>query len=184
MISDRIVRRGVIARNNISGKLWRIVDCYGRQICAKQAVLECGGLGATRHVNEDPSNYTWVAASIDEHQHNVKKERLKMKLYQIKDTDTFVTRLATNSEGLAVVEVKGTGMVQSVNPSLLIEVVPYTICAARVDGKGTAHFAAKEGAWSKDDVFALGGLLWVVSDLNTKMDGAKELKAKKMATVE
>ena len=183
MITDRIVRQGVIARNKASGKLWRITNCYSRQICAKQAVLESGNLDRTRYVNEDPSSYTWVAANLAEYLHNVKKEQLKMKLYQIKDTDTFVTRLATNSEGLAVVEEKGTGKVSSIDPGLLIEVVPFTIEAR--DTKGTIrHFSANKDFWEVNDVFPFEGNLYVVSGVGSNGgDGLKKVPNKKLSLV-
>jgi hypothetical protein len=103
------------------------------------------------------------------------------KLYQIKGTDTFGTRIGTNSENKAVVEIKGTGVVQLVDTADLIEVVPYTIKVTPVGGGNARHFAAKEGFFEKDDLFIYENALYIVSALGTKTEGVKELPSRKIA---
>lgn len=167
---------GQIVRDNASGKLWEVVSttCNGRVMQRRKNVDS----GEVRWCDERVGDYTLARA---DDQQNAKGNI--MKLYQIKDTDTFVSRLATNSEGLAVVEEKGTGKVSAINPDLLIEVVPFTIETKDVKGN-VRHFSANKDFWEVNDVFPFEGNLYVVSKIGSNGgDNLKKVPNKKLALV-
>jgi len=65
------------------------------------------------------------------------KETTMTKLYQTKEeTPRFGTLLATNSAGLLVLEMKGSGEVLAFETSAIEEVKPYTVCIQFLDGSG------------------------------------------------
>lgn len=96
-------------------------------------------------------------------------------LYQIKDTDTYGTILATNSQGLKVFEVRGTGEVKTVKKEDLEEVIPYTVGVRFLESRGNTHdFFAEKGVFEVGDIIfntSYSGPM-VVTKLNTKSKSA------------
>lgn len=73
----------------------------------------------------------------------------------------FATKLAENSSGKWVMEIKGTGEVIAIDPNKAIKVVPYTI-GVKFSPKGTVyHYRAKAGEHSVGDFHVCSS---VVSD--------------------
>lgn len=66
-------------------------------------------------------------------------------LFQIKGEETYGFKLATNSKGLVVFEVKGTGEVRTVDKDQLIEVFPYTVDVKFLGESRTYSFFSREG---------------------------------------
>jgi hypothetical protein len=80
-------------------------------------------------------------------------------LFKYKDgaDELFVTKLATDSAGRVVVEVKGTGRVMAVNANELEEVLPYTVGIRFLSDAGKAtsttyHYFAKAGELAVGDL--------------------------------
>lgn len=117
-------------------------------------------------------------------------------LYKITDEaitkelgETYCTKLAKDSSGNYVVEVKGhAGKVLSVHPDHLEEVVPYTVGVKFLAGNGqTYHYISREGQVKKGDfvwIDSTSGLA-VVTAVNTKSKQAtKELTGRRILTEE
>lgn len=99
--------------------------------------------------------------------HQNKETEMSNQLYETKD-GKFVTRLATNSLGHAVVEEKGTGSVFAVDAADLKKVVPYTIELTSIQG-GPQHFLAKEGQVKQGDILiSPSGVVCVVTQVNSE----------------
>lgn len=92
-------------------------------------------------------------------------------LYQIKDKDVYGYKLATNSQGKIVFEVKGTAEVLTVDKNELIKVVPYTVACSFNDGKTTLNFLSSLGAVEVGDVVVSGHRFYIVQKLNTQYEG-------------
>ena len=83
-----------------------------------------------------------------------------MKLYEIKRSfgTEYGTKLATDSAGKWVMEIKSTGEVFSVDPNLVEEVMPHTIGISF--GKGVIyHYLASKGVYEVGDVFVFDGAM-------------------------
>jgi hypothetical protein len=108
-------------------------------------------------------------------------------LYQTKEeTPRFGIKIATNSAGQAVLEMKGEGGKVEAFPQEAIELVlPYTISLIllgnHVRGESNnMHVIAEKGQVNKDDVLieVNSGLMWRVQDVDTKVRSPKENKSK------
>jgi len=86
-----------------------------------------------------------------------KKEETMNKLYEIRyeNNSLYGTKLAVNSRGEWVMEVKGTGEVISVNKCSVEEVMPYTIGVQFDAGKTIYHYTSEKGKYSVGDVCIL-----------------------------
>lgn len=79
-------------------------------------------------------------------------------LYQIKDKDVYGFKLATNSKGEIVFEVKSTGEILTVNKEQLIEVMPYTVDIKFLGANGQKYaFFSREGDVKVGDVVVAEG---------------------------
>lgn len=108
-------------------------------------------------------------------------------LYQTKEeTPRFGIKIATNSAGQAVLEMKGEGGKVEAFPQEAIELVlPYTVSLIllgnHVRGESNnLHVIAEKGQVNKDDVLieVNSGLMWRVQDVDTKIKSPKENKSK------
>lgn len=76
-------------------------------------------------------------------------------LYEIKiddETTVFGHKLAVNSQGKWVMEIKGTGNVTAVDKETVSKVVPYTIAVKYTEGGTAYHYiASAEDGWKVDD---------------------------------
>ncbi len=86
-----------------------------------------------------------------------KKEDAMSKLYEIKHEGKVLygNKLAVNSLGHWVMEIKGTGEVISVDQVMVEEVMPYTIGVQFETGKTTYHYLSEKGKYNVGDVCIL-----------------------------
>lgn len=121
-------------------------------------------------------------------------ETIMTTLYQTNEKKPrFGTKLATNSEGKVVLEIKGTGEVEAFKPEDITEVVPYTVSVEFLEGSNSYNrsqnysYITTEGAVSTGDIIFVepSGNMARVTKVNTKSRKAtKELKGRKVATTE
>ena len=98
------------------------------------------------------------------------KENTMTTLYEItKGKKTlFGSKLAVNSAGEWVMEVKGTGEVISVTKELVTEVLPYTVSIKFINSHNTPyHYFATEGQYAVDDLIVVDGGFARVSEVGT-----------------
>jgi hypothetical protein len=90
----------------------------------------------------------------EDRQFKLKEGTSEMTLLQIKGTEKYGFQLAINSSGKAVVEVKGTGEILTVDPNLLEEVIPYSVDVKFIgaDSTRTYSYWAKEGSLKLGDI--------------------------------
>ena len=101
-----------------------------------------------------------------------------MKLYEIKQeggASLYGTKLATNSKGQWVMEIKGNGLIVAVDSTSVEEVMPHTIGISF--GKGVIyHYLASKGVYEVGDVFvfdaAMGRSIVNVVSVDTKSTNA------------
>lgn len=86
-----------------------------------------------------------------------KKDDTMNKLYEIKHEGKtlYGNKLAVNSAGKWVMEIKGTGEVISVDKILVEEVMPYTIGVQFETGKTIYHYTSEKGKYNVGDVCIL-----------------------------
>ena len=96
-------------------------------------------------------------------------------LYEVNDgkSKSFAHKLATNSEGLWVMEEKGTGKVFTADKATVEEVMPYTISIQFPTSDSHYSYFAEKGKFKKGDFFIIGransGFAIVrVTDVDTK----------------
>lgn len=79
------------------------------------------------------------------------------KLYEIKaeGNTRYGHKLAVNSQGYWVMEVKGTGEVLAVDKSFVQEVLPYSIGVQFESGKTVYHYLGEAGKHQVGDMFVL-----------------------------
>ena len=99
------------------------------------------------------------------------------KLYQTKEeTPRFGTLLATNSAGLLVLEMKGSGEVLAFETSAIEEVKPYTVCIQFLDGSGRDYqYLSRKGDVEVGDLILLSSgspTIARVRKINTASDKA------------
>ena len=110
------------------------------------------------------------------------------KLYSFKSNgkEVFGHHIATNSQGLWVMEIKGTGEIFATSKDSVEEVIPYTVGVKFLpDTSKVYHYTSAEGKVSVGDlVLPKGGnTIAVVVEVNTKSSRAtKELTGKKLLT--
>lgn len=86
-----------------------------------------------------------------------KKDNDMTKLYEIKTMgqSLYGHKLAVNSKGQWVMEVKGTGEIIAVNPSAVEEVMPHTIGVQFETDKTVYHYTAEAGKHNVGDLYVL-----------------------------
>lgn len=109
---------------------------------------------------------TWNLGYQDET--NMKSSSLQ--LYEV--DGKYVTRIATNSLNLAVVEERGTGLVFTCEPEKLKKVIPYTVTLL---SEGVEkHFIAKPGQVADGDLLISGnGVIARVIKVNSEVSSAR-----------
>jgi hypothetical protein len=111
------------------------------------------------------------------------KETKMNKLYEITadGKKLYGHKLATNSQGHWVIEVKGTGEVLAVDKSCVEEVLPHTIGVQFETGKMVYHYLADAGKYQVDEFYILdaphGRAIVQVTAVDTKnVNATKEFK--------
>lgn len=107
-----------------------------------------------------------------------KSVECKARLYQTKEGERFGTLLATNSAGKLVLEMKGTGNVETFDPSDVEVVRPYTVELVRIGGRAVNLRVPKDLLKVGDLVLETSGGygLAVVRRLDTKQEGCAAAK--------
>ena len=107
-----------------------------------------------------------------------KEKKMTNKLYEIsRGTETlYGHKLATNSQGQWVMEVKGTGDVIAVDKATVQEVLPYTIAVQFESGKQTYSYLAEAGKYQIGEFYivdaATGRCIVQVTGVDTKSAAA------------
>jgi hypothetical protein len=111
------------------------------------------------------------------------KESKMNKLYEITvdGKKLYGHKLATNSQGHWVMEVKGTGEVFAVDKSCVEEVLPHTIGVQYETGKMVYHYFADAGKYQVGEFYILdapsGRVIVQVTEVDTKsVNATKEFK--------
>ena len=118
---------------------------------------------------------------------NTNTKTMKEQLYTWNDPQNNVvygTKLAMNSAGEYVLEVKGTGQILTMDPQFLTEVIPYTFMAK--SGSTEKHFIGTEGKVSVDDTLVQTSSatlkIWVVKQIDTKNKTAVKFTGRRIVT--
>ena len=95
------------------------------------------------------------ALSVKGQHQPTKEKKMTDKLYEIsRGTETlYGHKLATNSQGQWVMEIKGTGDVIAVDKATVQEVLPYTIAVQFETGKQTYSYLAEAGKYQIGDFY-------------------------------
>jgi len=133
-----------------------------------------------RHCTAKP--LPWETNETD----NQKTENDMPKLYQTTEqTPRFGVLLATNSMGKLVLEMKGTGIVETFEKAEVEEVKPYTVSIKFQDSSNEYQYLSRKGDVEKGDMILVdgNGHMAKVIAVDTKSDRAtKELKGRKVLT--
>lgn len=78
--------------------------------------------------------------------------QMSEELYQIKETEKYGKKIAVNSQGKIVLEIKGTGEVVAVDKTEIEEVFPYTFEVKFFGNSNVYAFLGKEGQVEKGDI--------------------------------
>jgi hypothetical protein len=119
------------------------------------------------------------------------KESKMTKLYEIRHLEKtlYGHKLATNSQGHWVMEVKGTGEVLAVDKSCVEEVLPHTIGVQFETGKMVYHYLADAGKYQVGEFYILDAphgraIVQVVSVDTKNVNATKDFKPLVKLTVE
>ena len=157
---------------NPSVELARCTDWVKRLTDNDKRTLE-------RQYHEKTGNMPWQ-------DQNKAKDTTMTKLYQTKEaTPRFGIMLATNSAGLLVMEMKGTGEVLTFAKSEVEEVKPYTVRIKFQDSSTEYEYLSRKGDVEKGDMVILNGNGHIakVIAVDTKSDKAtKDLVGRKVMT--
>jgi len=100
------------------------------------------------------------------------------------EQEVYGTKLAVNSAGQYVLEVKGTNAIVTKNVDELVEVLPYTFMAK--SGSTESHFTGTAGSLNKGDLLiqtsTITAKIWTVKELNTKNKTAKKFIGRRIVT--
>ena len=118
---------------------------------------------------------------------NTNTKTMKEQLYIWNDPQNnavYGTKLAMNSAGEYVLEIKGTGQIVTMDPQLLTEVIPYTFMAK--NGSTEKHFIGTEGKVSVGDTLIQTSSatlkIWVVKETDTKNKTAVKFTGRRIVT--
>lgn len=92
-------------------------------------------------------------------------------LYQLADTEMYCYRIATDSQGRAVIEIKGTNEIRAVDPKDLVEVLPYSVGIQFAGGSTVYHYWATPGELAVGDMLIGGNdgaSIALVKEIDTK----------------
>jgi hypothetical protein len=119
------------------------------------------------------------------------KESKMTKLYEIRHLEKtlYGHKLAVNSQGLWVMEIKGSGEVLSVDKSCVEEVMPHSIGVQFETGKQVYHYLADAGRYQAGEFYILDAphgraIVQVVSVDTKNVNATKEFKPLAKLTVE
>ena len=149
-------------------------DDYGRNYVA--GVYVESGKKITEH-------WTYLSPAPEQ---NTNTKTMKEQLYTWTDQSNAVygTKLAMNSAGEYVLEIKGTGQIVTMDPQLLTEVIPYTFMAK--SGSTEKHFIGTEGNVSVNDTLIQTSSatlkIWVVKEIDTKNKTAVKFTGRRIVT--
>ena len=107
-----------------------------------------------------------------------KEKKMTDKLYEIsRGTETlYGHKLATNSQGQWVMEIKGTGDVIAVDKATVQEVLPYTIAVQFESGKQTYSYLAEAGKYQIGEFYIVdtphGRAIVQVTGVDTRSSAA------------
>ena len=112
-----------------------------------------------------------------------KENGMNGQLFQIKGTEEYGTIIGTNSQGLTVFEIRGSGAIKTVARDMLEEVLPYTVNVKYLSGSyaddgRTYSFFSKAGEFEVGDMVISGdhATPMIVTKINSKSKAAtKEL---------
>lgn len=173
-------------------EIFKLVDFVGCKSRIKNYVLE----GIQRDYTYKIVNMTTLMFNpISKSKQNKNSEKPKEKgieqmstLYEVPGKTKsakprFATKLAVNSEGKMVMEIKNTTDIEVFDESQIKEVTPYTV-TVRCSSTGTTYSRiTKEGSVVLNDIIVNNGFLYIVAEINTKNKNAKtELKGSKLKT--
>ena len=101
------------------------------------------------------------------------------------EQEVYGTKLAVNSAGQYVLEVKGTNQIITKDVDELVEVLPYTFMAKI--GNTECHFTGTAGSLKKGDIIiqSINGIatkIWTVKELDTKNKTAKKFVGRRLVT--
>jgi FKBP-type peptidyl-prolyl cis-trans isomerase 2 len=112
-----------------------------------------------------------------------KEKKMTNTLYEIRHLEKtlYGHKLAVNSQGHWVMEVKGTGEVLAVDKSFVEEVLPHTIGVQYETGKMVYHYFADAGKYQVGEFYILdapsGRVIVQVTEVDTKsVNATKEFK--------
>jgi hypothetical protein len=118
---------------------------------------------------------------------NTNTKTMKEQLYTWNDphnNTVYGAKLAMNSAGEYVLEIKGTGQITTMDPKLLTEVIPYTFMAK--SGSTEKHFIGTEGKLSVGDTLIQTSSatlkIWEVKELDTKKKTAVKFTGRRIVT--
>ena len=118
---------------------------------------------------------------------NTNTKTMKEQLYTWNDphnNTVYGIKLAINSAGEYVLEIKGTGQIVTIDPQLLTEVIPYTFMAK--NGNTEKHFISTEGKVSVGDTLIQTSTatlkIWVVKETDTKNKTAVKFTGRRIVT--
>jgi hypothetical protein len=118
---------------------------------------------------------------------NTNTKTMKEQLFTWNDSQNnavYGTKLAMNSAGEYVLEVKGTGQIVTMDPRLLTEVIPYTFMAK--SGSTEKHFIGTEGKVSVGDTLIQTSTatlkIWSVKEIDTKNKTAVKFTGRRIVT--
>lgn len=102
------------------------------------------------------------------------KDEMTKQLYEFKveDKTAYGYKLAVNSAGLWVMDVKGSDVPVAVDKETVKEVVPYTVDVEFLGSFNTYSYTAKEGDWKVGDLAIVNEGLATVKAINTKAKSA------------
>lgn len=106
-------------------------------------------------------------------------------LYQTKEaTPRFGNKIAVNSQGLAVLEMKPDGNIECFKHDEIEVVTPYTVLLKNMNGGDLGQYTTTKGSVKKGDILILtGGTLATVHEIDTKHQGrTHELKGRRVVT--
>lgn len=103
-----------------------------------------------------------------------------MTLYQVKGTEIYGTKLATNSSGQFVLEMKGSGEVKAYPKEYLEEVLPFTVAVQFLDGTNNQKYHYLYDGPVK---LRVGDLLFIESTTGFAKVTDVDTKSKKAMTV-
>lgn len=133
------------------------------------------GWAAVEYLNSGVTNNIPINRLKEYNPPAPKETPVANQLFQIKDTEVYCHKLATDSAGRVVVEIKGTGEVRAVEADQLVEVLPYSVRVRFLGGDVSYHYWAKPGTVKVGDLIMIrvgseskGGSYAEVTELDTK----------------